>query len=149
MKLHSFHRVIAVAKPHHQPVIGLRSNSQDIGDRRPLHDERVVPGGFDGVGESGEDPFTGVVDGRGFAVHDLRCSNHPAAENLPEALQSQTHAEQGPHAAELRDEGVAQPGVARLPRSGADEDTVGIDREGLFEGDCVVAIDDGFGAQFA
>ena len=147
MKLHPFHRVIAVAQPHHQTVIGLRGNGQDVGHRRSLHNERVVSGGFDGVGESGENPFSGVVDNRRLAVHYLRCSNHPAAENLPEALQSEAHTEQGPHTAELLDDGVAQPGIGRLSRPGADENTIGIDVEGLVEGDGVVAIDKGLCAQ--
>ncbi len=91
MELHSFNRVIAVAQSHDEPVIGLGSDGQNIGYRGSLHDQRMVPGGLDGIGEPGENPFTGVPDDRGLAVHDLRGPDHPAAEYLPEALQAQTY----------------------------------------------------------
>lgn len=133
MELNTLNRVIAVAQPHHEPVVGLRSYGQDIGHRRALHNERVIPGGLDGVGKSRENSIAGMADNRCLAVHDLRGSNHLPSEYLPEALQPEAHSEHRPDAAELLDEGIAQPGIGWTPRSGADENPVGIEIEGLID----------------
>ncbi len=50
VELHSFNGVVAVTQPHHQPVVGLSGNGQDIGHRRSLDNERVIAGGLKGVG---------------------------------------------------------------------------------------------------
>ena len=133
MELNTLNRVIAVAQPHYKPVVGFRSYGQDIGYRRALHNERVIPSGLDGVGKSGENSIAGVADDRCLAVHNLRGPNHLSSEYLAKALQPEAHSEHRPDTTELLDEGIAQPGIGRTPRSGADENAVGIQIEGLIE----------------
>ncbi len=57
VELHPLDVGVAMAQAHHQPVVGLGGDLQHLGHAGSLHDEGVVAGGLEGLGEPGEHPL--------------------------------------------------------------------------------------------
>ena len=56
MELHALDRELAVPQAHHETVLRLGGDLEHVGHRLAGHDQRVVAGGGERVGEPGEDP---------------------------------------------------------------------------------------------
>ena len=92
VELHALDGKVPVAQSHDRAVLGPGSNLEASRHARLLYDERVVAGGHERVGQPGEDPLAVVAHLGGLAVHH-RVANHPTAENVPDALVPEAHAE--------------------------------------------------------
>ena len=66
MELHAIHRQRAMSDRHDFPrTIGTGGpgiHQKILGQRGGIDDEAVVAGGFDGAGEAGERPLSGMLD---------------------------------------------------------------------------------------
>ena len=71
-----------VLEAHDLAFFGPGGDVEAIGQRLALHDQRVVAGRLEGVGYASKDAFAGVVDGRGFAVHQAIGADDLAAVDL-------------------------------------------------------------------
>ena len=69
MELDPFDGMLAVAKTHHEAVLGLGGQLERVGDRRSVNNERVIPRCFERGVEPGEHAHTPVLDERRLAVH--------------------------------------------------------------------------------
>ena len=87
--------------------------SRHVGDAVRLHDQGVVAGGHEGVGQAGEHAPSVVVDGRGLAVHEGRGGHHGAAVDLADGLVSEAHPEDGDLAGQLADHRHGDAGRSR------------------------------------
>ena len=122
--------------------------SRQSGTESRRHDQRVVAGRGERVGEPGEDAVAPVADLGRLAVHHPLGPLDPAAVELADALVAEADAEHR-HAAlaEVADRVVREPGVLRPARAGRDEHRVRLERPHLVEAHRVVAVDDGLGAE--
>ena len=118
MELDPLDGEVPVAQPHHHPVRRLGRHLQAAGQRRSFHDQRVVPGGFEGVGNTLVESRPAVADERRLAVHHLAGAHHPAAVQLADALVAEAHPEHGDHAREGTDHVVRHTGVVGRARTG-------------------------------
>jgi hypothetical protein len=95
--------VLAVTEAHDFFFGGFGGDFEDIRDGVATHDEGMVAGCIEWRGETGEDSFAIVQDGRGFAVHEpLRAHDGPA-KDIADALMAQTDSEDGSRRAESAD----------------------------------------------
>jgi geranylgeranyl diphosphate synthase type I len=116
---------LAVAQPHDEPVRGLGGDAQDIGDGRPIDDERVIARRVERDGEPLEHALLAVIDGGRLAVHEHRRTHHVAPVQLTDALVSEADAEDRTQPRERLDGRGGESRVVRRPRSRGDDQTVG------------------------
>ena len=88
--------------------------SSTSGSVEPLDDERVVAGGLERVGQTGEHAGAVVVDQRGLAVHHLRGPAPPRRRTPRRCTAWPRHTPNtGTREPQVSDEVVGQPGVRR------------------------------------
>ena len=104
-------------------------------------DEAVVAGGGEGVGHIFEDSPAVVVDGAGFAVHQAGVAVDGHAEAVADALVAEADAQEGCVSCEGVDDVVGDAPFAGGAWAGGDDDVGGVESEGIFDGDAVVADD--------
>jgi hypothetical protein len=125
-----------------------------------FYDEGVVAGGGHGRRESGENGFAVVLDGAGFAVHEVSGADDLASEGCADGLVTEADAEQGDavgsaacaggnSGGEMTDEVDADAGFLGSAGSGRDDDAVGAEGLDFSEGDFIVAADFDLSAQFS
>jgi hypothetical protein len=125
-----------------------------------FYDQGVVAGGGHGRRESGEDGFAVVLDGAGFAVHEVPGADDLASEGCANGLVPEADAQQGDatgtascagrnSGGEMADEVDADAGFLGSAGSGRDDDAVGTESLDFSEGDFIVAADFDLGAQFS
>ena len=111
------------------------------GEGAGLDDEGVVAGGFEGIGEAGEDAFVGVEDGGGFAVHEAPVAFDGSAPGVADALVAEADAEGGEFWAEVHEDIVGDAGFLGGAGAGGDEDVGGFEGFDFVDGGFVVAED--------
>ncbi len=82
-------------------------------------------------------------------MHEAAGADDFSAEDVADALVSETDAEDGCVLAKSADDVVADSGFLRGAGAGGDDDALGVERGDLGEADFVVAFDEELGAEFA
>src|ERR1051325_1214829 len=95
MKLHAFDLHLTVAQAHDDAVGRGRGNLQAIGERFALDDEGLVATGLETIFGAVEDGLAVVANLGGLAVHERGRTHDSTAEDLPDGLMAETHAEDG------------------------------------------------------
>ena len=113
MELHPFDVVGAMTESHDEAVGRLGGDLEIVGDGGPVDDQRVVPRGFQWVGEPLEDTRIPVLDERGLAVHDVGGPYHRSAEHFSDALMTEADPEERALSDGVADQVVADTGVGR------------------------------------
>src|SRR5665213_212107 len=125
VELHTFNRQGAMPKAHDDPVSGVRGHLENVGNRRRVNHERVVPGRLEWAIQTCKDTRRLVVNHRGLAVHDLWRRNHGAAEDLADALVAETDPEHGdPARSEVLNRSRADTGILGTPWARRDQQKI-------------------------
>src|SRR5271169_3810482 len=94
MELHALDGVAAMAQTHDGAAAvflgGPGADFQFGGQIFFLDDERMIPRGRHGHGETLEDSSVVMHDSAGFAMHEMSGANHAAAEGFADRLVPQT-----------------------------------------------------------
>jgi hypothetical protein len=93
MKLHGFHRQLAVAQAHDDAVVGLGGDFQARRGTSRTRVERMIAAHLETLRQSFEHTRAASAHPRRLAVHGVIEHAQLAAERLHHALQSQAHAE--------------------------------------------------------
>lgn len=147
MELDPLDRQLTVPEPHDQSIGGLSCHLECRRQRGAVDDQRVVAGHFERVVQPGEDTSTIVGDLRTLAVNDFRSTHHVSAENLADALKSQTNPQNRSAGTPGADDLVRRRDLGRMAWAGADEDAVRVDPLDVFHRDGPVAVNHRIGAQ--
>ena len=84
-----------VAQTHDFLLGSPRGDFEAVGQSLAFDDERVVAGGFKGLGHAVKDAGAVMVDGGGFAMHEAIRTDDVSAIDLADALVAETDAEHG------------------------------------------------------
>ena len=140
-------RVLTVFQAHDRAVLQPSRHFQALRQAGSLGDQAVVTGGGEGIGQTREHPAVVVVDGRGFAMHQLRGPHHPAAEGLGQALVAQAHPQNWHAGPQLLDHLQTNPCLIRVPRTWGDQDRGWIEALDRLQAKGIVAFDPQIGRQ--
>src|SRR2546428_8387730 len=113
VELAADHRKLHVAERHDDPVPRARGNLEVLGERTPVHDQRVIAAGVQRPWRAAKEGAAVVDDLLRLSVHRLSCAHHLPPERLPDALVPEAHAEDGHHA--------LRPGKSVQPASAGDQ----------------------------
>ncbi len=124
-----------------------RGDLELFGDGVLADDERVVAGAGHGLREVAEDAAVVVLDGRGFAVHELWSADDLGTEGRADGLMAEADAEGGDllgggKCGESLDERDEDAGVLRGAGAGREEDARGAEGDDFVGRELVVAFDD-------
>src|SRR6266567_6195738 len=114
-----------------------------------LNDQRMVARGCHRHRETLKDGSVVVNDRTGLAVHEMRRSNHVAAEGFADGLVSQANTEKWNFACKVADQIDADAGLTRCARPRGDDYAFGPHVLDLGHCYLIVAANLHFGAQFA
>ncbi len=95
MELHALDGELAVGEAHDLALGGLGGDLEVAREGLPAHQQRVVAGGLEAIGEPGEDALAPVADGARLPVHDPVGADDLAAEGLADGLVAEAHPEDG------------------------------------------------------
>ena len=143
---------MAQAHNHGVPIAvfgGAGGDGQFAGERALGHDERVIAGAGERGGQIVEDALAVVIDGAGFAVHEMGGADDLAAEGLADGLVAETDAEDGHFSGHVANERDENAGLAGCTGAGREQNALGPQSFHLLDGQLVVAIDLDLCAQFA
>ena len=148
VELHAVDRELAVAQAHHDAVLGLRGDLEAVGHESRATTSEWYRVAVSGSGEAGEHAGAAVADLGGLAVHHLLGPHDLAAVDLADALVAEAHAEhRDPRSPKSRIASFESPASSGRPGPGEIEHRVGLERPHLVEGERVVAVDHGLGAE--
>src|SRR5919202_111960 len=125
VELHALDLHAAVAQAHDEAVGRGGGDFQAVGQGVALDDERVVAPGWETVLEPLEDRPAVVADLRRLAVDGRGAAHDAAAEDLPDGLVAEAHAEQRHVAGERGDQLERDAGLVGRARPRRDDDAVG------------------------
>jgi hypothetical protein len=122
VKLHAVHGGrpgIAAGPPqaHHLVLVGPGAHLELVADRRPIHDQRVVAGGGERVGQALENAPAVVADLRSLAVHQDVVAMHGHGVDLGDRLVTQADAQDRDPPLEGSNQVGAVAGVLRRTRA--------------------------------
>jgi hypothetical protein len=144
MELHAVEGPSFVADAHDFFFSGPGGDDEIFRQGAGADDEAMVAGGFEGVGESGEDAFAIVEDRGGFAMHEAPVTFHDTAEGVADALVAQANAEGGDLGSEGLEDFITEAGFARAAGAGGNDDVGGF--EGGYFGDAGFIVAENFHA---
>src|SRR5438552_11790192 len=144
MELHAVARVPDVAQYHYRSVVCPRRDNEVRRNARPFDDQRVVARRLERFAHAGQHTRVVVVDPRRLAVRRF-VADHLSAEDLPDALMAQAHAQDRDLAAERAHCFVGDARVVGSSWSGRDDDAIELCQ--LVHAHLVVAKDRGLGAE--
>lgn len=142
MKLNARNRIPAMPDRHGNPVFGPCLQNKTF--RYAVSQEGMVPGPEKRVGQTLEEPFTGMEDLRGFPMHANGRSQSPASEYLVDTLHAQADAEQRDSRPEGLDDSAGDPRVSGAFGPWGDDDAVRRERLRLLQRNRIVPIDQNF-----
>src|SRR5258707_6301193 len=93
MKLHAPNRKLLMLHAHDFTFVGLGRNFQTIRQSVALDYQRMIARGGKRIRHTLEEILSVMLNERRFAVHHSVIHNDVAAENVPDALMSETDAE--------------------------------------------------------
>ena len=149
MKLYAFDGERLVTQAHDLVVIGPRRDLQFVGARLALDHQGVVARRFESLFDVAKNAFAVVRNGRCLAVHEFLGRDDLAAERLPYALMSETHAEQWDLAGERLDHIEGNPGFVRIAGTGRYDDSCRCEFLDLGRRNLVIAMHAHVGAELA
>src|SRR5712671_5243796 len=85
-------REFLVLESHDLFFLGMRGDLKRGGQAFSFDEERMVTRGDERIVETFEDAGPVMIDLRGLSVHEARGADDLSAENLPDALMSETNA---------------------------------------------------------
>ncbi len=141
MELYAPNGEFSVSKPHDFAFGGLGCDLEAVGEALTFDDERMVASGFDALGESAEEVLVVVADGGSLAVHEAVGANDFATKVLTDGLVSEADSEERDLAGEGFDHRDGYTGFGWRAGTWGNEDALGFEGEGFFDGDLVVSED--------
>ena len=119
VELHALDGELAVGEAHDLALGGLGGDLEVGREGLPAHQQRVVAGGLEAIGEPGEDALAPVADGARLPVHDPVGADDLAAEGLADGLVAEAHPEDGQAPGVAADDLHGDPRVLRRARAPA------------------------------
>ena len=93
MELHPLQMgVVAMAQPHDRSILEPGGDFKALRKRVSFSNQAVIPGRSKGLGESGEDACTAMLNRGCFPVHQFTGSDNASAVGLCERLMSEADA---------------------------------------------------------
>ena len=153
VKLHAFDIEGVVAHAHDFTTVRITSrpcrDAQTIGQAVALNHQGMIACDLERVGQSCEHARVVVVQSVHFAVHRRACADDFATEGLADGLVTQTYAEDGQFAFEMRQCVQTDTGFSRCTRSGREAQMRWLCGFDVGQADFIVALDRNGGAEFA
>lgn len=125
VELNPFDFRFLVTQPHDEPVRRSRGNFKAGGQRRALHNQRMIARGEKGIGKPGKNCLAIVSDRACFAMHDDGRSNHFPAKSLPDGLMAEADSQDRNPFGKFFDQLDANPRFGGSFRAGRNHDAVG------------------------
>src|SRR5207245_11688636 len=121
VELNAFDLVAAVAQAHDNAVIGFRGDRELARQRLPFHNERVIAGGRERVGQLAEDIFPVVMNLAGFTMEKFRSADDFSAKSCTNGLVAEANTEDWKFSGKTGDELDGNARFPRRARSGRNE----------------------------
>jgi hypothetical protein len=147
MKLHAFHREVAMAHGHDLTFVGACRNFQHIRQRLRLRDQRMVTARLERLRQSRQDAAAIVMHVRRLAMHETRGAHDFAAEHFDERLMPEADAEHRHLARERGDHLHRDSGIVWRTGTGRDAQVRRLQRLRLVHRNPVVAMHEHLGAE--
>src|SRR5574340_188387 len=141
MELHGLDAERLMSHPHDLALGGFGADLETIGEILPVHDERMVTGGLEGIGQVAKDRPAVMADHRGFAVHQALGAYDLPAERDREGLVAETDAQQRQFPTEVADRIHRDPRLFRGAGTGGNDEPPRLQRFDLRQSDLVVPVD--------
>src|SRR5205085_10610480 len=118
MELHAVDRECAVPQPHDLAFGRFGRDLERIGQGLAVHDQRMIAGRFEGIGQIFEDAGPPMLNRRSFPMHQAWRGNDFAPKDLANALMTETNSEDRKVRSEDADDFVTDPRILRAPGTG-------------------------------